>query len=117
MKTASPAVPLFVAASLGAFAGLCREWPVAPLVLGVACGVVGVLLARGAAARAALLLALAFTLAMTGAAVELARHAQRRQALPSDTAFCHSARAIASRSIPRWLRNRRSSTATTAFRK
>lgn len=86
MRAASPAVPLFVAASLGAFAGLSHAWPVVPLALGVACALLGVMFARSAVARAALLIALVFALAMTGAAVEVGRHAERRAALPSSAA-------------------------------
>lgn len=86
MSTASPAVPLFVAASLGAFAGLARPWPLLPLAMGVAVLVLAVALARGAAARAALLVALVLVLAMGAAAVERARREARVAALPTERA-------------------------------
>lgn len=86
MTAASPAVPLFVAAALGAFAGLVRPWPVAPLVLLAAVVLVAVMLARGAAPRAALLLALACALAMSAATVERARRDARVGALPAERA-------------------------------
>ncbi|MBI1949199.1 MAG: DNA internalization-related competence protein ComEC/Rec2 [Deltaproteobacteria bacterium] len=86
MKTASPAVPLFVAASLGALAGLGREWPLVPLLAGVALAFLGALLARGAPARATLVLVLAASLAMTGSALERARSSRRAAALPNTVA-------------------------------
>lgn len=86
MKTASPAVPLFVAAALGALAGLARPWPSWPLALGALILVLAALLARGAAARAAGVVLAAFSLAMLGASVELGRGAERRASLPMQPA-------------------------------
>lgn len=82
MKTASPAVPLFFAAALGALVGLARPWPLWPLALGTLLLVAAALVARAAAARAAWVLAAAFALAMLGAAVERQRGDDRRAALP-----------------------------------